>query len=409
MHRNNVSGRVPKFYQATNHDGPSDEAAQQNLNGDREQIEAQAEPQAEVDGPNSASQDETATKATQVAQAEDTSLHGSGFRQGSSMSAQPAIVDEHLNGPSKSVPPEIKIDAAKNVPPQNYPPPNTQGHFGHQPPQPPPHVFYNQGHFALNHNGQSQFSQNPVNMNIQQQFYGDQPAIPFPTQSAPTQVLYERARQAATAKASPNNRRAGTPSQRRPWSTEEENTLMAGLDRVKGPHWSQILAMFGPGGTINEILKDRNQVQLKDKARNLKLFFLKSGIEVPYYLQCVTGELKTRAPAQAAKNEAKDRDKDQEERAHVEGVMTLAGVHEAAQATGDEQDADGDSTGENDLNLDPIQNKAEHFNSNQPVFPQTIASETNMLPTYDNEVTPAFQAMIDAAAAEAARVGAGGD
>ncbi|KAI5804113.1 telomere repeat binding factor-domain-containing protein, partial [Peziza echinospora] len=110
--------------------------------------------------------------------------------------------------------------------------------------------------------------------------------------TTPTQVLYERARLAAQSKASPNARRSGLPSQRRPWTPEEETALMAGLDRVKGPHWSQILAMFGPGGTINEVLKDRNQVQLKDKARNLKLFFLKSGIEVPYYLQFVTGELK---------------------------------------------------------------------------------------------------------------------
>ena len=123
----------------------------------------------------------------------------------------------------------------------------------------------------------------------------------IPAQTTPTQVLYERARLAAQSKASPNARRSGLPSQRRPWTPEEETALMAGLDRVKGPHWSQILAMFGPGGTINEVLKDRNQVQLKDKARNLKLFFLKSGIEVPYYLQFVTGELKTRAPGQAAK------------------------------------------------------------------------------------------------------------
>jgi len=161
----------------------------------------------------------------------------------------------------------------------------------------------------------------------QQQPLGDQAEIPYHTQTAPTQVLYERARLAATAKASPSNRRAGLPSQRRPWTTEEENALMAGLDRVKGPHWSQILAMFGPGGTINESLKDRNQVQLKDKARNLKLFFLKSGIEVPYYLQFVTGELKTRAPAQAAKNEARERAKQRgdEDKAHIEGVMALAG------------------------------------------------------------------------------------
>ena len=149
-------------------------------------------------------------------------------------------------------------------------------------------------------------------------------SVPYPTQSAPTQVLYERARKVATAKASPTNRRASHPSQRRPWTTEEESSLMAGLDRVKGPHWSQILAMFGPGGTINEVLKDRNQVQLKDKARNLKLFFLKSGIEVPYYLQFVTGELKTRAPARAAKNEAKEKGTTDEDRAHVQGLMALA-------------------------------------------------------------------------------------
>lgn len=118
---------------------------------------------------------------------------------------------------------------------------------------------------------------------------------------------------------------------------------MAGLDRVKGPHWSQILAMFGPGGTINESLKDRNQVQLKDKARNLKLFFLKSGIEVPYYLKFVTGELKTRAPAQAAKNEAKERERKQgeEDKAHVEGIegmMALAGAHTPQLAPGPEPD-----------------------------------------------------------------------
>lgn len=150
---------------------------------------------------------------------------------------------------------------------------------------------------------------------------------------------------AASGRASPTNRKSGLPNQRRPWTTEEENALMAGLDRVKGPHWSQILAMFGPGGTISEALKDRNQVQLKDKARNLKLFFLKSGIEVPYYLKFVTGELKTRAPAQAAKREAREKQKKQgeEDKAHVEGIkgiMALAGAHpHQVSATGPSPDA----------------------------------------------------------------------
>lgn len=101
---------------------------------------------------------------------------------------------------------------------------------------------------------------------------------------------------------------------------------MTGLDMVKGPHWSQILALFGPNGSHGEPLKDRNQVQLKDKARNLKLFFLKNGAEVPYYLQAVTGELKTRAPSQAARKEAEARQKfhRSEEKSRVNGIMTLA-------------------------------------------------------------------------------------
>ncbi|RVD81948.1 uncharacterized protein DFL_009794 [Arthrobotrys flagrans] len=154
-----------------------------------------------------------------------------------------------------------------------------------------------------------------------------QAVTPHPEQSTPTHILYEQARLAATARQSPNARRAGLPSQRRPWSTEEEHALMVGLDYVKGPHWSQILAMFGAGGTVSEALKDRNQVQLKDKARNLKLFFLKSGMDVPYYLQFVTGELKTRAPGQVAKNEKRKQQEEEaiQNRATVDALNVLAG------------------------------------------------------------------------------------
>lgn len=98
---------------------------------------------------------------------------------------------------------------------------------------------------------------------------------------------------------------------------------MMGLDMVKGPHWSQILGLFGPNGSISQILADRTQVQLKDKARNLKLFFLKANTEMPYYLQCVTGELKTRAPTQAARKEAEEKAKE-EQQAHVNGVHNNA-------------------------------------------------------------------------------------
>ena len=102
---------------------------------------------------------------------------------------------------------------------------------------------------------------------------------------------------------------------------------MKGLDMVQGPHWSKILGLFGKGGTLSEVLAKRTQVQLKDKARNLKLFFLKTNSEMPYYLQSVTGELKTRAPTQAARKEAEEKmrlNKGGEQR-EFNGIMALAG------------------------------------------------------------------------------------
>ncbi|KXT17117.1 hypothetical protein AC579_2003 [Pseudocercospora musae] len=116
---------------------------------------------------------------------------------------------------------------------------------------------------------------------------------------------------------------------RQPWTKPEEDALLAGLERVSGPHWSQILALYGRGGSVSEVLKDRNQVQLKDKARNLKLWYLKTGKEVPPSLRGVTGELRKRGGARARaalgitdENEdggaAADKDDDGEERDDAE-------------------------------------------------------------------------------------------
>ncbi|KAI1132183.1 hypothetical protein F5Y10DRAFT_231739 [Nemania abortiva] len=162
--------------------------------------------------------------------------------------------------------------------------------------------------------------------NMQPSYQAPNDHLP-PNQSDSTPALYERARQAAAARSSTHARREGSQSTRRPWSPEEEKALMMGLDMVKGPHWSQILSLFGPNGSISQILADRTQVQLKDKARNLKLFFLKTNSEMPYYLQCVTGELKTRAPTQAARKEAEEKARmnSEEHQAHMNGILTLAG------------------------------------------------------------------------------------
>ena len=110
---------------------------------------------------------------------------------------------------------------------------------------------------------------------------------------------------------------------RQPWTKPEEDALLSGLDKVNGPHWSQILALYGRGGSISEVLKDRNQVQLKDKARNLKLWYLKTGKEVPAALRGVTGELRKRggARARAALGMTDDMDQSGDGDADAEGEV----------------------------------------------------------------------------------------
>jgi hypothetical protein len=200
-----------------------------------------------------------------------------------------------------------------------YPPPRIGGPappYGPQHAAPP--LFAGPStapYFQQNQNGyQSPFSAPKGGMlsQVVDSFHGMD--VPNPQQSEPTCQLYEKARAVANAKNNSSARnRAHALSQRRPWTTEEERALMMGLDYVKGPHWSSILAMYGKGGTLSEALRDRNQVQLKDKARNLKLFFLKSDIEVPYYLSFVTGDLKRASKGELGKEDKEADDKDDDE------------------------------------------------------------------------------------------------
>ena len=158
--------------------------------------------------------------------------------------------------------------------------------------------------------GQHQLSQYPSNEQMlaahhtamsQAGHVGDA-ALP-PGQLSTAQIM--NMARATSSKASPA-RREGANSSRKPWTKAEEDALLEGLDRVKGPHWSQILQYHGASGSIDQRLANRTQVQLKDKARNLKLWFLKQDREIPPFLVQVTGELKTRAPNQAAKREREE-------------------------------------------------------------------------------------------------------
>lgn len=243
-------------------------------------------------------------------------------------------------------------------------------HF-HQ--QAPPADYY-QGspyqHVPVPHH---QLNHQSMGANNQQDMYNEHNNIAG--QAMTTHALYERARMAETSKASPSTRRAGHPSQRRPWSTQEEAALLDGLDRVKGPHWSQILAMYGAGGSISEALKDRNQVQLKDKARNFKLYFLKNNIQLPYSLSLVTGELRTRAPAQAAKNEAEERGRFSEEYSYAEGGTTLLSQGEENGHAADGANGDGgNEDGYHDHN-DGIQTLTDQVNTSVENIDDTTSKE----------------------------------
>jgi hypothetical protein len=131
---------------------------------------------------------------------------------------------------------------------------------------------------------------------------------------------------------------AATSTIRQPWTKPEEDALLSGLERVNGPHWSQILALYGRGGSISEVLKDRNQVQLKDKARNLKLWYLKTGKEVPPALRGVTGELRKRGGARAraalglTEEQAESGDNDADAEGEVDGDVIEVGAETAPAA-----------------------------------------------------------------------------
>ncbi|MCJ1441629.1 MAG: TTAGGG repeat binding factor [Stictis urceolatum] len=256
-------------------------------------------------------------------------------------------------------------------PPLNHPPYLQQGAPPGQSPYPPPNAPY----FQQNQNFyQSPFATRRDDLPPPISAILHNNVLPSPFQSAPTSVLYERARAVANSKNNSAARnRPSNVSQRRPWTTEEETALMQGLDLVRGPHWSSILAMFGPNGTINEALKGRNQVQLKDKARNLKLFFLKSNIEVPYYLSFVTGDLK-RASGPPGKVEG---DYGDVINGDAPGTQSVWDEDEAAEASIDGPTTIGDE--------DQAQIERDHRSST----PQDTHCPLPYSPTHDNIPIPA--------------------
>ena len=86
------------------------------------------------------------------------------------------------------------------------------------------------------------------------------------------------------------------PKSSRRWTSAEEAALKTGLELVKGPFWDKILDLFGPAGTKSQDLIDRNALDLESKTLELRTDYLKSGREVPQYLQRANVEEKVKPP-----------------------------------------------------------------------------------------------------------------
>ncbi|EMR10744.1 hypothetical protein PNEG_00893 [Pneumocystis murina B123] len=77
------------------------------------------------------------------------------------------------------------------------------------------------------------------------------------------------------------------PQHRVPWSETETNCLIKAIQEY-GSQWSFILSLYGPNGTLSQDLAERGQVQLKDKARNIKEEYIRARWKLPPGFETVT-------------------------------------------------------------------------------------------------------------------------
>ena len=68
------------------------------------------------------------------------------------------------------------------------------------------------------------------------------------------------------------------------WTEKEERALRKAMETHQN-NYATIIRLHGPHGTRSTRLKARNEVSLKDKARNMKKRLVDSGLPIPFYLE----------------------------------------------------------------------------------------------------------------------------
>ncbi|KAI9690839.1 MAG: hypothetical protein M1822_008458 [Bathelium mastoideum] len=83
-----------------------------------------------------------------------------------------------------------------------------------------------------------------------------------------------------------------------PWKSSEQ-LITARSDCIDNANWSEVLFTHGPSGTRLDVLKDENEVQLRNEARNLRQCILMSGKGTPPGSQQTKAELGTNDEGEA--------------------------------------------------------------------------------------------------------------
>lgn len=129
------------------------------------------------------------------------------------------------------------------------------------------------------------------------------PSIPEPTPDDNKAARNARLAEARARKAQKGKRR-----KRRNRTAEEESAFWAALE-AQGPKWTAIINEHGDSGTVDETLKGRDAMALRNKAISFKGNLIKAGDALPAYLQ----DLKVR-DRPSTERSTQDSEEDEESR-----------------------------------------------------------------------------------------------
>lgn len=93
---------------------------------------------------------------------------------------------------------------------------------------------------------------------------------------------------------------------RDPWTTEERQAFLKGLQVAKGPYWHEILARYGRRGSINQLLCKKSRNDLQNQLDALRKQFTDVGREPPEYMSLPKPQPITEAPTKGPRLEDSD-------------------------------------------------------------------------------------------------------